>query len=146
MSDSFVTPQTVALQAPLCVRFPRLEYWRGVPFPSLEDLPNPGIEPASLALTDGFFIAGNKYCRFSKSLFKKSVWSHDAVLLFTHWMNQLGMKKNRTYYQWNSYSFLQALYKSWVPQTSSCDLFINSLFLKSLWWFVFSRFLFVWLV
>ena len=28
--------------------FPRQEYWSGLPFPSLGDLPNPGIKPASL--------------------------------------------------------------------------------------------------
>ena len=36
-------------QAPLSVGFPRLEYWSGLPFPSLGDLPNLGIEPRSLA-------------------------------------------------------------------------------------------------
>ena len=43
----YVTPWTVALQAPLCTGFSRQEYWSGFPFPSLGDLPNPGIEPAS---------------------------------------------------------------------------------------------------
>ena len=28
----------------------RQEYWRGLPFPSPGDLPNPGIEPGSSAL------------------------------------------------------------------------------------------------
>ena len=41
MSDSFVTSGTVARQAPLSMRFPRQEYWRGLPFPSLGDLPDP---------------------------------------------------------------------------------------------------------
>ena len=31
--------------------FSRQEYWRGLPFPSPGDLPNPGIEPGSPALT-----------------------------------------------------------------------------------------------
>ena len=31
------------------------EYWRVLPFPTLGDLPDPGFEPISLALTDGFF-------------------------------------------------------------------------------------------
>ena len=35
---------------------PRQEYWSGFPFPSPGDLPDPGIEPASLALAGGFFI------------------------------------------------------------------------------------------
>ena len=38
---------TVARQAPLSMKFSRQEYWRGLPFPSLGDLPNPGIEPTS---------------------------------------------------------------------------------------------------
>ena len=35
----------VACQAPLSMGFPRQKYWSGLPFPSLVDLPNPGIEP-----------------------------------------------------------------------------------------------------
>ena len=46
----FVTPQTADLQASLSLGFPRQEYWSGLPFPSLEDLPDPGIEPKSPAL------------------------------------------------------------------------------------------------
>ena len=42
----FVTPWT---QAPLFMRFSMKAYWHGLTFPSLGDLPNPGIEPASLA-------------------------------------------------------------------------------------------------
>ena len=37
-------------QAPLSLGFSRPEYWSGLPFPSPGDLPNPGIEPRSLAL------------------------------------------------------------------------------------------------
>ena len=33
MSDSFVTPWTVACQAPLSIGFPRQEYWNRLPFP-----------------------------------------------------------------------------------------------------------------
>ena len=43
----FVTPWSVALQAPLSVGFSRQEYWSGLPFPSPGDLPNPGIDPVS---------------------------------------------------------------------------------------------------
>ena len=45
----FVTPGTLAHQAPLPMGFPRQEYWSELPFPSPGDPPNPGIEPASLA-------------------------------------------------------------------------------------------------
>ena len=41
----FVTPWTVAYQAPPSVGFSRQEYWSGLPFPSPGDLPNSGIEP-----------------------------------------------------------------------------------------------------
>ena len=34
---------------------PRQEFWSGLPFPSSGDLPDPGIEPVSPALTGGFF-------------------------------------------------------------------------------------------
>ena len=44
----FATPWTVAHKAPLCMGFPRQEYWSGLPLPSSGDLPNPGIEPALL--------------------------------------------------------------------------------------------------
>ena len=46
----FVTLWTVAYQAPLSTAFSRQEYWSGVPFPSPEDLPDPGIEPRSPTL------------------------------------------------------------------------------------------------
>ena len=48
MSDSFVTPWTVA-QAPLTMGFLRQEYWSGLPFPYPGDLPVPEIEPESPA-------------------------------------------------------------------------------------------------
>ena len=44
----FVTPWTVACQAPLSMGFSRQEYWSGLPFPPPRDLPDPGIKPLSL--------------------------------------------------------------------------------------------------
>ena len=44
------TPWTVARQALLSMGFSRQESWTGLPFPSPEDLPNPGIELGSPAL------------------------------------------------------------------------------------------------
>ena len=46
----FVTPWTVAYQAPLSMGFSSQECWSGLPFPSPEDLPDPGIEPRSPTL------------------------------------------------------------------------------------------------
>ena len=51
----FATPWTIAYQAPPSMGFSRQEYWSGLPFPSLGDLPDPGIKPVSTALADGFF-------------------------------------------------------------------------------------------
>ena len=43
-------PWTVAHLAPLSMEFSRQKYWRGLPFPSPGDLPNPGIKPLSPVL------------------------------------------------------------------------------------------------
>ena len=54
----FATPWTVAHQAPLSMEFSGQEYWSGWPRPPPGDLPDPGIESASLAspaLAGGFF-------------------------------------------------------------------------------------------
>ena len=58
MSHSFETPWTIGCQAPLTMEFPRQEYWSELLFPSPGDLPNPGNEPTSPALTAGFFTTG----------------------------------------------------------------------------------------
>ena len=43
-----MTPWTEAGQAPLALEFLSQEYWSGLPFLPPGDLPNPGIESASL--------------------------------------------------------------------------------------------------
>ena len=45
MSDSLAIPWTIACWTPPSMGFPRQEYWSGLPFPTPEDLPDPGIEP-----------------------------------------------------------------------------------------------------
>ena len=60
----FATLWTVARQAPLLMGFCRQEYWSGLPFPSLGDLPKPGVETASLAspvLAGGFFTTSTTW-------------------------------------------------------------------------------------
>ena len=49
MPDS-ATLCTAVHQAPVSMRFSRQGYWSGLPFPSPEDLPNPGIKPGSPVL------------------------------------------------------------------------------------------------
>ena len=51
---TLMTPLTIARQAPLSMGFSR-QNWSGLPFPSLGDLPNPGMELAPPALAGGFF-------------------------------------------------------------------------------------------
>ena len=54
----FVTPQTIACQAPLSVEVSRQECWSGLPFPPQGDLPDPGIEPLSPALAGALHRLG----------------------------------------------------------------------------------------
>ena len=44
---TLATLWTVPCKASLSMGFSRQEYWSGLPFPSPEDLSNPGIEPRS---------------------------------------------------------------------------------------------------
>ena len=68
--------------------FSRQEYWSGMPFPPPGDLPNPGIESASLAssaLAGGFFTtepSGKPMpyggsVQFSRSVVSDSFWPHE---------------------------------------------------------------------
>ena len=43
-------PRLLSPQAPLSTEISRKEYWSGLLFPTLGDLPNPGTEPMSPAL------------------------------------------------------------------------------------------------
>ena len=90
----FVTLQTVAHQALLSIGFSRQEYWSGWPCPPLGDLPNEGIEPASLAspalageffpiappnkwLPTPVFLPGESYGQ--RNLVVYSPWSHKEL-------------------------------------------------------------------
>ena len=48
----FAAPWTVASQTPLSLVSSRQEYWRGLPFPSPGDLPDPGLVAQTQALID----------------------------------------------------------------------------------------------
>ena len=59
MSDSLQPHELyVTREAPLSMAFSRLEYWSELPFPTPGDLPDPGIEPSSLA---SLALAGRFY-------------------------------------------------------------------------------------
>ena len=69
---------TVARQALLSMKFSRQEYWSGLPFPLLGDLPGRGIEPASPGLAGWLFTtesAGNLHMpKFSGKLDSAFSW------------------------------------------------------------------------
>ena len=52
----FVTLWTVAHQAPLSMGFYRQEYWSGLPFPSIGDLPDPALNSHILCLLHNKWI------------------------------------------------------------------------------------------
>ena len=57
----FVPAWTIVHQDPPFIDFSRQEYWSVLPFPTIEDLMHPRIEPVSLvspALAGGFFTPG----------------------------------------------------------------------------------------
>ena len=75
--------------------FPRQEYWNGLPFLPLGNVPNPGIEPVSLvfpALAGGFFITAScgKPERYERRAV--NVWTNLANY-FAHWVPRLLIRK-----------------------------------------------------
>ena len=80
----FVTPWTVALQAPLSMEFSKQEYWSGLPFP------DPGIEPTSLrscVLAIEFFTTGATLDARSQVKFRSSIWKSCWI---RHWRQLKG--------------------------------------------------------
>ena len=79
----FVTPWTVACQAPLSMGFSRQEYWSGLPCPPPGDLPDPGIEPVpsmSPALAGRFFTTSATW----EAPLPRASDANDLICVFTH--------------------------------------------------------------
>jgi len=70
---TLATPRTVTHQTPLSIGFARQEYWSELPFPSPEDLPNPGIEPVSPAWQVNSFRSD----QISRSVVSDSLRPHE---------------------------------------------------------------------
>ena len=71
----------VAHQAPLSMEFSRHVSWSGLPSPSPGDLPDPGIEPVSLAspaLAGGFFFTTSTTweAQMEANVHKKNVYKN----------------------------------------------------------------------
>ena len=77
----FVTPWTIACQAPLSMGFSRKEYCNGLPFSSPGVLPNPWMEPGSPALQGRFFT--------TKPLWKPKISESHSVLPYSLWPHGL---------------------------------------------------------
>ena len=83
----FMTPWTVACQAPLSMGFSRQEDWSELPFPPPGDLPRPGIEPSSPALAAGFFTTeppGKLDCSLLRSSERHRPKGSDNGLHYLH--------------------------------------------------------------
>ena len=82
----FAIPWAIACQAPLSMEFFRQEYWSGLPFLPLGELPDPGFEPtspASPALAGRFFTTEspgkplpNTQVSVNHSVVSDSLWPH----------------------------------------------------------------------
>ena len=89
----FATPWTVAHRALLSMEFSRQEYWSGLPFPPPGDLPDPGIEPTSLALQVFFFFFTTEPTgkpRGGILLFKKLMFQLSVILGKSEALHGLG--------------------------------------------------------
>ena len=73
--ELLATPWTVAHQDPVSMKFPRQEYWSGLPFPPPGDCPNPGIEPK--------FPVSPELQADSLPLSQGSLWVEQMVAFFS---------------------------------------------------------------
>ena len=76
-----VTPWIVARLAPLSMWFSQQEYWSGSPFPSVRDLPNPGIQPRSPALQAASLLMFREFPK----LLSKNVYFYFNIFGYTEW-------------------------------------------------------------
>ena len=92
---------TVAHQASLSMRFPRQEYWSGLPFPSGGDHPNPGIKPMFSALAGGFITTEPPGNHVSVTLVgeKKGLCKCESIKILEmgrlSWIIWVGLKFNQ---------------------------------------------------
>ena len=115
----FVTPWTVALQAPLSMGFLRQENWSGVPFSSPKDIPIEELNPHLYSLlhwqADGFLTSSTTWV-INHQLFPQSVKSALGLL------QNLGMNTLAFHFQ-----FTLTQVPS-IPLHSCCSQFLTSKF------------------
>ena len=81
----FVTPWTVAQQAPLSMVFSRQEHWSGLPWPPPGELPDPGIEPMSPALPGRFFTTSTTWEAWLTLLLIRNSGNRAQQSVLTRW-------------------------------------------------------------
>jgi len=123
-----VTPWTVACQAPLSVGFSRQEYWSGLPFPSPEARPHPGIKlmsPVAPALAGKFFTTA-PLCHLIipeglTNIIPEPLWSRNPIWESTkrHGFPGWQMHKCKYTQAWPILSLTSRLPEdTWTSQTS----------------------------
>ena len=88
----FMTPRTIAHQAPLSMGFSRQEYWSGLPFPSPGDLLNPEIEPGSPALQAYSLPSEPPEKLHFRSKPFKNICIFGLLLFFTFWLHNVAWR------------------------------------------------------
>ena len=101
------TPWTIAYQPPPSMEFSRQKYWSGLPFPSLGDLPEPGMELGSATLQadtlpsepqGSHFHEYNTltYCQLKMTVKMKMtyLWKHRLSIIKTVERNRLIVNNN----------------------------------------------------
>ena len=87
----FVTPWTVAHQAPLSTGFFRQEYWSGLPFPTSGNFLDPGVEPVSSVLAGrvsplSHLEAPHPYLAWSQMLKSVVITLRMCLCIFLFWI------------------------------------------------------------
>ena len=83
----FVTPETLVRQAPPTMGFPRKEYWSGLPFPPLGDLPHSGKERNASCVScmaGGFFTCWAMGSPIKIYIFKKN-HLEEIIIVNLYW-------------------------------------------------------------
>ena len=109
-------PWTIAYQVPLSMALSKQEFWHGLPFLSSGDLPDPGIEPASLvspALAGRFFTTSALHYQ---SLIR---YSHQALIKL--------LEALFSFLIWHSYFFSLCILVGLLPTTPSPPLVFPTL-------------------
>ena len=77
-SRLFVAPWSIAHKAPLSIDFSRQDYWSGLPFPSLGDLSNSGIELRSPTLEVDFLSSEPPGKPHAATIEAQALWRQHA--------------------------------------------------------------------